>query len=221
VTAFFERPRSVFLRRALFQVHLWVGVLLALYLIVVSATGAALMFRIHLQRAVHPDLFVESVGDLAEPVTVLERVRDAYPLGRVSGVDAPTTDRPTYLAYVTAGDQFQTILADRVSGAVLGELPEHSVVRTLQDLHFDLLAGRTGRVVNGVGGFCLLLLCLTGLVIWWPGRSNWRSGFTIDWARPLVDARRHAVARPLAAPALRQPTVKTTSPNANSHKAFR
>ncbi len=67
---------------------------------------------------------------------------------------------------------------------MLGELPEHSVVRTLQDLHFDLLAGRTGRVVNGVGGFCLLLLCLTGLVIWWPGRSNWRSGFTIDWARP-------------------------------------
>lgn len=164
--------------------HVWVGVLSALYLIVVSVTGVALMFRIYLQRAVHPDLFVANAGDLAEPATVLERVRDAYPVGRLSGIDAPTTDRPTYLAYVTTGDQFHTILADRVSGAVLGELPEHSLVRTLQDLHFDLLAGRTGRVVNGVGGFCLFLLCLTGLVIWWPGRSNWRGGFTIDWARP-------------------------------------
>ena len=123
--------------------HLWAGVLAALDLIVVSVTGAALMFRIHLQRAVHPDLFVESAGELAEPVEVMETVRDAYPGGRVSGVDAPTTDRRTYLAYVTSGERFQTILADRVSGSVLGELPEHSVVRTLQDLHVDLLGEDT------------------------------------------------------------------------------
>jgi len=29
----------------------------------------------------------------------------------------------------------------------------------------------------------MLGLCLTGLVIWWPGVSNWRRGFTVDFRR--------------------------------------
>ncbi len=183
--AFLDRPRSVFLRRALFQLHLWVGVLAAVYLVVVSVTGAALVFRINLQRVVHPHLLTASAdGPLAEPITVLQALRDWYPDGRISGIDAPTTARPTYLAYVTSGEQFRTVLIDPLSGDILGELPEHSVVRTLQDLHFDLLAGPTGRIVNGIGSVCLLLLCLTGLVVWWPGRAGWRRGFTIDWTRP-------------------------------------
>ena len=177
--------RSGPLRRVLFQVHLWVGVAAALYVLVVSVTGAALVFRIHLQRAVHPELLTARTdGPQADIVTVLERVRDAYPQGRLSGVDAPTAVRPTHLAYVTDDGRFRTVLSDPVTAEVLGELHEHSVVRTLQDLHFDLLAGPTGRVVNGVGAFCLLLLCMTGLFIWWPGRAGWRRGFTVDWRRP-------------------------------------
>ena len=182
---FLDRPRSVFLRRVLFQVHLWTGVLVALYVIVVSVTGAALVFRINLQRAVHPDLLTSSGdGPPADIATVLDTLREAYPGGRVSGVDAPTTARPNYLAYVTTDEQFRTVLIDTLSGQVLGELPERSVVRTVQDLHFDLLAGPTGRVVNGVGALCLLVMCFTGLVVWWPGTGAWRRGFTIDWKRP-------------------------------------
>ena len=165
--------RSGPLRRALFQVHLWTGVAIALYAVVVSVTGAALVFRIHLQRAAHPELLTASVdGPQADIATVLENVRHAYPHGRVSGVDAPTTVRPTHLAYVTEGGRFRTVLLDPVTAEVLGELPERSVVRTLQDLHFDLLAGPTGRVVNGIGALCLLLLCLTGVFVWWPERAD-------------------------------------------------
>ena len=177
--------RSGRLRRVLFQVHLWTGVAIALYVVVVSVTGAALVFRIHLQRAAHPELLTAATdGPQADIATVLESVRDAYPGGRVAGVDAPTTVRPTHLAYVTEDGRFHTVLIDPVTAEVLGELPEHSVVRTLQDLHFDLLAGPTGRVVNGIGALCLLLLCLTGVFVWWPERSGWRRALSVDWRRP-------------------------------------
>jgi uncharacterized iron-regulated membrane protein len=184
VKAFRHRPQSVFLRRALFQVHLWVGVLAGLYVFVVCITGAALVFRIDMQRALHPELFTPVMeGPLVHPADVLESVVQAYPGGQVSGVDAPTTARPTYLAYVLQDDRFLTILVDPVSARMLGELPDRSFVRTLQDLHFDLLAGRTGRLVNGAGAFLLLFLCATGLVIWWPGVGQWRRGFTVDFSR--------------------------------------
>ena len=180
---FFHKPQSTLLRRVLFQVHLWTGIATGLYVVVVCTTGAALVFRIDLQRAMHPSLFTPSTdGPAVEAATVMERVRDAFPSDRLSGVDAPTTTRPTYLAYVIRGTSFLTVLADPVTGAVLGELPERSLVRTVQDLHFDLLGGRTGRVVNGIGAVGLFTMSLTGLVIWWQG-VNWRRGFSVSFGR--------------------------------------
>jgi len=183
VNSFLHRPQNVFLRKAIFQVHLWTGVLVGLYVFVVCVTGAALVFRIDMQRAALPHLFTPGPGTRADAATILESVRNAFPDDRVSGIDAPTTVRPTYLAYVVRGDTFLTLLVDPASARVLGELPEKSIVRTVQDLHFDLLAGRRGRMVNGAGAGFLLLLCLTGLVIWWPGLPNWRRGFTVDFRR--------------------------------------
>ena len=180
---FLYRPQSSFFRRALFQVHLWTGIVAGSYIFVVCVTGAALVFRIDMQRASYPHLFTPGVGVEVEPADILETLRTAYPGWRVSGVDAPTTARPTYLGYVARGDRFLTLLIDPVSARVLGELPERGFVRTVQQLHFDLLAGRTGRVVNGIGAVLLLAMCLTGSIIWWPGIGSWRRGFTVDFRR--------------------------------------
>lgn len=172
------------MRRALFQVHLWLGVITGLYILLVCVTGAALVFRIDMQRALHPDLFTPSAaGPQADPVAILDSVARAYPGERVSGIDAPTAGRPTYLAYTSSGDRFRTLLLDPATATMLGELADTTLVRTLQELHFDLLGGRTGRIVNGVGAIVLSLMCLTGLVIWWPGRGNWQRSLVIDWRR--------------------------------------
>jgi uncharacterized iron-regulated membrane protein len=190
---FLDHPQSHPARRALFQVHLWVGVLTGLYIFVVCVTGAALVFRIEMQRARHPDLFTPAAaGPLAEPAAVMDSVTRAYPDEQLSGIDAPTTLRPTYLAYTRSGTRFRTLLLDPVTARVLGELPDDSVIRTIQELHFDLLAGRTGRLVNGAGAVFLLAMCATGMIIWWPGRAKWRRSLSIDvrrqWRRVIWDA---------------------------------
>src|SRR4030095_5889484 len=113
------------MRRVFLQVHLVVGLLTGLYIVVISLTGALLVWRIDLQRLTYPDLFTPSrSGPIVDAETVLASVRAAYPRHHVSGVDAPTTSRPTYLAYATQGTAFLTILADPVTGRVLGELPD-------------------------------------------------------------------------------------------------
>src|SRR5215204_3619298 len=106
MNTFLTRPQAVFQRRVLFQVHLWTGVAIGLYICVVCVTGAALVFRIHLQRATFPHLFTATPGPPADAATLLERVSEAFPGDRVSGIDEPTTVRPTALAYVVRGDRF-------------------------------------------------------------------------------------------------------------------
>jgi uncharacterized iron-regulated membrane protein len=61
------------------------------------------------------------------------------------------------------------------------------LVTKLIELHDSLLAGPTGRKVNGVGALAVLLMASTGMVIWWPGRKRWRRSLTlrrsVGWKR--------------------------------------
>jgi uncharacterized iron-regulated membrane protein len=50
-------PQRVFLRRAIFQVHLWCGILVAAYAIVIGLTGSALVFRSEMVRSLQPGLY--------------------------------------------------------------------------------------------------------------------------------------------------------------------
>src|SRR5262245_61644227 len=105
--AFIERPQHVLFRRLVFQLHLWLGAVAGLYLLVISITGAALVFAIERQRVTFPHLFQASVGTHADLATVMASVRRAYPAYRVSGIDTPTTARPTVLAYVSRGRELR------------------------------------------------------------------------------------------------------------------
>lgn len=71
-----------------------------------------------------------------------------------------------------------------ISGSVIvyrNELSRRFSVEWLVKLHANLLAGNTGRLVNGIGAICLTLLCLTGAFIWWPGIKNWRRSLAVNW----------------------------------------
>src|SRR5207247_1159807 len=97
-----RQPQNIWLRKALFQVHLWSGIAIGLYILTIRVTGIWL-------------------------------------------------------------------------------------VSNLLDLHDNLLAGPTGRQVNGLGALAVLALAVTGLVIWWPGIKTWRRSLTlhrgVGWKR--------------------------------------
>src|SRR5688500_20272055 len=45
-----RQPQRVWLRRAAFQIHLWVGLFIGLYVVVLSLTGSLLVYRNELDR---------------------------------------------------------------------------------------------------------------------------------------------------------------------------
>ena len=76
------------------------------------------------------------------------------------------------------------VLLMSISGAALvfrNEVPRTFSLEWLVRFHSQLLAGDIGRIVNGIGGICTTLLCLTGAIIWWPGVKHWRRSLTVSW----------------------------------------
>jgi uncharacterized iron-regulated membrane protein len=175
----------LFWRKAVFQVHRWVGVGLGLYIVVVTATGAALIFRPELQALTYPQFFEVDRGERPDATTsVLTReLHLAYPGYEILGIDFPTYRRGTVLAYLTKDTELRTVLLHPTTGRVIGELPERSWISWLQDLHFDLFGGSTGRFVNGIGAMFVVLMCLTGIIIWWPGVERWTYSLWIRFGR--------------------------------------
>lgn len=102
-----EHPERSTPRNALFQIHLWVGAIFAAYILLMSISGSAIVYR--------------------------------------------------------------------------NQLSTRFSIEWLVKLHENLLAGSTGRLVNGAGAVCLTALCLTGAIIWWPGVKNWRRSLTVSW----------------------------------------
>ena len=58
-----RHPQSVWLRKALFQVHLWTGIALALYILIMSLTGTVLIYRRELSKAFSGEPRVLTIQD--------------------------------------------------------------------------------------------------------------------------------------------------------------
>lgn len=180
---FFQRPQSNLFRKALFQIHLWTGVTVALYVVLVGVTGAALVFRPEYQAATFPEFFAIETGGQpdAPPARIIANLRERYRGYELLGIDYPTARRDSYLSYLTKGEDLVAAFSHPASGAVIGEMPKSSWIVTLQNLHFDLLARSTGRTVNGIGALSLMVMFLTGAVVWWPGIDRWRQSLKVDF----------------------------------------
>jgi len=186
-----RQPRNILLRRILFQVHLWVGVGLGLYIIMISVTGSILVYRRDLTTAltIHPVHVTPTAHRLTndELGAILQR---SYPGFNLEEVSIPRVRGRAILdesveVRLRRKNKIIERLADPYTGADLGitERPIVTFIIWVGDLHDDLLGGPTGRLVNGVGAIFATLLGFTGAILWWPGIKNWRRGLTIDWKR--------------------------------------
>lgn len=178
-----RQPQNIWLRRALFQVHLWSGLALGLYILMITVTGSVLVYRNELYRAATPPPIISknSGPRLTDGQLTVAAARQ-YPGYRVVNLGRARNLDQAVDIWLRRGDQVEKRLFDPRTGSDLGDSVPTAIrlVSNLIDLHDNLLAGPTGRKVNGVGAIALLVLAATGLAIWWPGIRTWRRSLTLQ-----------------------------------------
>ena len=179
-----ERPQRLWLRKLIFQIHLWTGVAVCLYVAVVSISGSALVFRRELSRRPFARrIALDSRGRPRLSAGEMEQsVRRAYEGDEILNVIERNADQPDIVVLAHGSGRLERLF-DPYTGADLGD-PEPVLQRALgwlADLHDNLLSGGTGRSINGLGSMLVVLLSVTGAVIWWPGILNWRRSTRILW----------------------------------------
>lgn len=180
-----HNPQTLWLRKAVFQVHLWIGIGLGLYVVMLSLTGSAIVYGPQLSRWLDtpsprfdPSREVLTSGELQ---AAAERQYPGYTVTRVG--ELVSRRRPAVSVTLERGDDVRERVLSAYTGEDLGDVFPTGVrvVLWLTSLHDDLLFNQTGRTVNGVGSIFLTVLALSGVVVWWPGKKRWKRGFWVNW----------------------------------------
>lgn len=169
-------PRRVWLRRTIFQIHLWLGLLVTLYAIVIGVSGSALVFKDQIERRGEPQLYHLHGTSPRLPLSKLALAAETrHPGWTVSSFlhfSKPDEATILYLRPSVGGPAslYRFVSVDPWTGAILADHARTGgIFGWLADLHLYLLAGPAGLKISGWFALALLLVCLTGVVIWWPG----------------------------------------------------
>jgi uncharacterized iron-regulated membrane protein len=199
------------LRPFLFVVHMWIGLILGVFLAALGLSGSLLVYDDALGNLINPpphattagqplplsmiqDIAQEAVGghgpmQIFPPQTPGEaisvRVGGISAMGNMPGMNSES--RPNggrrHRGGEGAGSRGVQIFIDPVSGEVLGTrtavLPP--ILIFAHQLHGNFLMGRDGRsLVVGWLGVAMLILGVSGLVLWWPRAARqWKYAFFV------------------------------------------
>ena len=184
-----RQPQSLWARKALFQVHLWTGVGVGLYIFVISLSGSAIVFRREIARLAWSSPTVIPTGRILTTQEISAVVKKAYPRFEVAKVTFSKKPDRAAEVLMTRGQRQSERAFDPYTGKDLGPIgtDEPKIMQWLVKFHDDLLAGHTGRLYNGAGAVLLTVLCATGILIWWPGVTRWWRSLilrgNVGWAR--------------------------------------
>lgn len=180
-------PQRVWLRRALFQVHLWVGIALLAYAIVIGLTGSALVFRDEMEHAMWPAVYrvapVQRSITMQAAVDRIQSDRPGWVLFALRDFNTPG-QATTALMRPAVGQlsaNYRQVYFDPNTGQVLlDRLRYGGWLGWLANVHEYLLAGATGLIVSGWMAVGLLVLCVTGIILWWPGIQRWTGALMVN-----------------------------------------
>lgn len=186
-------------RKVWLDVHLWLGLALGFFLALFGTTGSILVFYEEIDKSLNTELFV--VEALPQGETAFRPFADiqaaaasVMPANAKSGfVDYPDDSQSSYMfaynvpsavsgkADVWKGyvDPYHARVLGRQLINKAGDIFPGALIPFVFQLHFALLASRTGTLIVGIIGICLVFSVLTWLILWWPLNGSWRGVLTI------------------------------------------
>jgi uncharacterized iron-regulated membrane protein len=174
------------MKRRIYQIHSWLGLIAGLALLVIGLTGSALVFKQEIDSILAPGLVV--LPDASKPRldhdTFLSTLQSKLPDHVVAGwgkVDKPGLSDGVYI--IKIGDQEgKMIYVDPTTGLPRSsDLEKNETIGDwLLKLHFTFFADHVGELVVGLFGIVFCLLGITGVILY---RNFWKHLFQLRWKK--------------------------------------
>lgn len=192
------------IRRTFVRFHRWVGLAIAVFLVIVGLTGSLLAFKGELERMISPQLYAKPQPGVArlDLATLADRAEHLVPTGQVTSVSVREPDqaivgmRPRKDP-VTGGAQalgFSELFLDPWTGEELGrrtygDLSQGSInlIPFLYTLHYELALGSPGFWILGIVALVWTIDCFIGFYLTLPTAREWfwrrwKAAWFVKWS---------------------------------------
>lgn len=174
-------PQTLWWRRALVQIHLWLGILGGIYVLLIALSGTALLLKSPFYTWFEPKTLVPLDSEPLRGDELKARMAEVY-AGYELGfmMEAYKPGDATYIVLGRNGEYFPHYF-NQYTGEDQGPANPWPIkaVEKFADFHDDLLLGREGRRWNGWGAGLFVLMALSGLLLWWQGKARWYHGLVV------------------------------------------
>lgn len=186
------------LRSLWFSVHKWIGLLLAILIIPISFTGAALVWHDWLDETINPVRYAVTGPATLPPARYADAARAVLSPGEAvtmlrypEGGKGPVIVVGSKPAAVGGPPQRTSVYLDGATARVLDTAgSREGLVQIFHVLHGSLMIPGVGRQIVGWIGVAMLVSSLTGLWLWWPVSGSVSRG--LRWnRRPQFDTNLH------------------------------
>jgi uncharacterized iron-regulated membrane protein len=156
------------MRKLIFTIHSWLGLIAGLFLVLLGLTGALMAFEPEIDHLVHHSLSYVTPGEKTLPLATLGRAAiRAFPADTIGGYGPNAAPDLSWAVYL----QQRIVYVNPYTGQVLGNLvfPDQWVrwQDKIHQLHTSLALQGTGKKIVSWAGLALLVMELTGLILWW------------------------------------------------------
>lgn len=176
------------LRKLWFQLHKWLGLLLAAAIVPIALTGSALVWHDALDAALNPERATEARPALPPGAYAAAASAHLAPGERIASIALPREGGPVVVTAARppvpgGGRPARTLLyLDPADGRLLDRAASNQgLVHIFHVLHGSLMVPGVGRQIVGWIGVAMLASALTGLWLWWPLAGRWSRG--LRWRR--------------------------------------
>ncbi len=156
----------VLTRRAYWLLHRRIGLVAALFVLIVSLSGVALLFRAQLREP------LPTAPSVAAPHSLDRIAERAVTFGGAPATDITMPGAAGEPYQVWLDDEDETLVFLDGRGRVLGSrASRRGLTRIIFDLHTGALLGGLGTLLSGILGLSLIILALSGVVM---ASGRWR-----------------------------------------------
>lgn len=152
----------------IFRWHHWCGLLVGLFLLMMSVTGSLLVFSDELEMLEEHDIpAIQPIGGIPSFDASFQSVQEKYPGWEIRLYHLPRADKA--LVYeLRQKENAKKIFVHPVTGQIIStdENANKSLQRRLLLLHYTLFAGTTGKIIIFTTGILFLITLITGIIVY-------------------------------------------------------
>ena len=162
------------LYRFIWRLHMWAGLFVIPFILILSITGSIFLFKPQLDRWQESDWRGLSLTQTVSSDTQLATAMAAVPGATFHNYRLPQASNDAAVIHVGLADgKGMRDIYVAPSGELLAIVdPEAMISATIRRFHGTLLMGKFGSTLVEIAATLAIIMILTGLFLWWPRKNG-------------------------------------------------